>query len=511
MKHSTKKKKRSRPANQVVVQRTAREEEDSEERGVLKSLMEAFTSVSLEEAASAYRESKGDPNKAAEILASSMEIAEDNATSCSSSSGSVGTSSSSGSAYMEAFMEAHGDINGVHGRGLKGTRQKKKFVASTGTVSTVLGKGYVMSSPRKDSFKENGHMKVHPSKEEAEQFLCSMLGDDCELSMAVVRDVLCQCGFNIEKALNSLLELSASPYELLRNSQSCEQTVDKKEDVQFLLECNDSSTDRTSDSTSHTSESELHDVWSTGFPYRNYSEVLTGPEINSRAGPRTSESELPQLVLESLFNMPKSSEHEPNSMNWRDVAKKMISLGQRSESEPADAVDLEQANDKGDDYHVCRKAANQHWDSMKSYYQKAAAAFSNGERSYAACLSKQGRICYKLAQEADKKASLEIFKARNKSIENVITIDLHGQHVKQAMRLLKVHLLFGAYACSVQNFRVITGCGSHGAGKSKLKQSVINLVESEGIEWKEENRGTVLIKLGGQREFSFLESGSDSE
>lgn len=27
----------------------------------------------------------------------------------------------------------------------------------------------------------------------------------------------------------------------------------------------------------------------------------------------------------------------------------------------------------------------------------------------------------------------------------MITIDLHGQHVKQAMRLLKLHLLFGAY------------------------------------------------------------------
>ena len=30
---------------------------------------------------------------------------------------------------------------------------------------------------------------------------------------------------------------------------------------------------------------------------------------------------------------------------------------------------------------------------------------------------------------------------RNKNIQNVISIDLHGQHVKQAMRLLKMHLL----------------------------------------------------------------------
>lgn len=109
---------------------------------------------------------------------------------------------------------------------------------------------------------------------------------------------------------------------------------------------------------------------------------------------------------------------------------------------------------------------------------------------------------------------------RNKNIENVITIDLHGQHVKQAMRLLKFHLLLpckrllipgcwhfsalisisrenfllidqlAGYAwlvfatilrisCTVfwfflaiQKLKVITGCGSHGVGKSKLKQSV---------------------------------------
>lgn len=116
-----------------------------------------------------------------------------------------------------------------------------------------------------------------------------------------------------------------------------------------------------------------------------------------------------------------------------------------------------------------------------------------------------------MAREADEKASQEIFKARNKNIENVITIDLHGQHVKQAIKFLKVHLLFGAYVRSVQIFRVITGCGSHGVGKSKLKQSVINVIEREGIEWSEENRGSVLIRLDGQREFAFLESENDSD
>ncbi|CAL5386435.1 unnamed protein product [Camellia sinensis] len=539
MKHS-KKKKRSRPTNQVGVKGAAREGE-SEERRVVKSLMESFTSVSIEEASSAYREANGDPSKAAEILGELLEIADDQATSCSGSSSSLGPSSA------EVFMDANCGGSGVRGRGFRGTNKQKKVIASTGTVSTILGKEYVRSSPRKDSYKPlKGYAYGPANKGDAEQFLCSMLGDDCELSMAVVRDVLCQCGYDVEKctgvgyrqvhaedvgfisspnyrirglcyevckimALNALLELSASSLEQSKNGQSCERTANNKEDTQYFLECSDNLTDRVSDSTSQTSESEIQDsMWSMDR-CRNYSEVLTGSKVHSPTDPRSSELELPQKVLESLFNMSKSSKHEPNTMNWRDVVKKMESVGQRFDYDPADATEPEHIHAKGDAYQVHRKAATQHWDSMKSYYQKAATAFSNGEREYAAYLSEQGRSYNKMAREADEKASQEIFKARNKNIENVITIDLHGQHVKQAIKFLKVHLLFGAYVRSVQIFRVITGCGSHGVGKSKLKQSVINLVEREGIEWSEENRGSVLIRLDGQREFAFLESENDSD
>jgi hypothetical protein len=40
-----------------------------------------------------------------------------------------------------------------------------------------------------------GTGKKAADREKAEQFLSSMLGDDCELSMAVVRDVLCEYFF----------------------------------------------------------------------------------------------------------------------------------------------------------------------------------------------------------------------------------------------------------------------------------------------------------------------------
>ncbi|TYH52992.1 hypothetical protein ES332_D09G067200v1 [Gossypium tomentosum] len=44
-----------------------------------------------------------------------------------------------------------------------------------------------------------------------------------------------------------------------------------------------------------------------------------------------------------------------------------------------------------------------------------------------------------------------------------------------------------------------------------LSDQVTKLLEKEGIQWREENRGTILIKLDGYREFSFLESNSDTE
>ncbi|GKU93362.1 hypothetical protein SLEP1_g6960 [Rubroshorea leprosula] len=227
----------------------------------------------------------------------------------------------------------------------------------------------------------------------------------------------------------------------------------------MIIEQFENLTDRESECTSYSSEAELQDsIWSLNYDSRNYSKVRTSSEAVSPMSPTSNVSDLPQKVLESLFNFPKSAEHDPRTMNWRNVVKKMRSLGPGFDVCTSRVAEHQQDSyAKGDEYHVLRKTANEHWDSMRSYYQKAAVAHSKGQWEYAAYLSDQGKIQAKLARAADEKASQDIFKARNKGIENAMTIDLHGQHLKQAMRLLKLHLLFGTYVHSIQTLRVITG------------------------------------------------------
>ncbi|CAI9778711.1 unnamed protein product [Fraxinus pennsylvanica] len=517
----SKKKKRSRVSKKEKAKSPAASSESSNENveRVLKNLTEAFSSVSLEQAASAYKEVNGDPNRAAEILAKAVESAvdEDHSTSCSSSSANynMDTSSSSNGNYnvdtsssssASEFVQANDCVQ--QGFKLNSKIRSKKVVATAGMVATMLGKDYVRSTPNKSSLKWKGFHEDSWSREDKEQFLCSMLGSECDLNLGVIRDVLCQCGYDFEKALDVLLELSGSSS---KQSKCCYDSTDG-EDAQFLLESNGSLSDEILNSTSHPSEIEVQDnVSPTVNLFRNLSEVSTASESHCLKETGNSESELPLEVLKSLFNMPtpKNAEHEPNTMNWRNVVKKMESLGQRLE--PGGGEQEQSLHAKGDEYKAFRVTAKQHWESMNSYYQKAATAFANGEREYASYLSEQGRLHNKRAQEADEKASQDIFTARNKNIENMITIDLHGQHIKQAMRLLKLHLLFGACVRSVQLFRVITGCGRHGVGRSKLKNSVIGLLQKEGITWCEENSGTLIIRLDGRSNFNFLDCDSDSE
>ncbi|KAM7256144.1 hypothetical protein ACFE04_011885 [Oxalis oulophora] len=480
----------------------------------IQSLIDAFgSSVSIDDARSALNDANGDVNVAGDILNKLLVMAANkddgdgegegdypsmvSGTDWSSSCEASGSSSS----WTSSVSGSSEDQDAVAITGLK---QKKRVIAATGTVSTMLGKDYV----KKVSPRVNGKLKekfgTGENKEEAEQFLCSMLGDDCELGMAVVRDVLCQCGFNVDKALDVLLDLSTS---------ASEESIDVQNKGGRGQMRGDYLANGTSDCTSQSSEADLHDsIWSIDNGLRSYAKVLTSSEAPRPTITRSNESDMPYEVLESLFNISPSSEHEPSTMDWSKVVKKMQSLGPAMNFNSSSVAEsLPETCGKVDDYHLYREPAKRQWEAMKSYYQKAATAYSNGNKAYAAYLSDQAKLKNRYAKGAEERASQDIFKSRNKGIENVITIDLHGQHVKPAMKMLKRHLLLVSFVSSIQTLRVITGCGSHGVGKSVVKQSVVKLLEKEGLKWSEENKGTVLIEMNGCRELSFLDSESDIE
>lgn len=162
------------------------------EKNVIESLMEAFCSVSMEEATVAYKVAGGDLNKAADILSDLVESADDPSTS-SVMSGSSGSTSEYGAGSSSSCSE---DL--TRERWFKGSKQNR-VIAATGMVSSVIGKDYMKPNPvhkeyplmqRSKELCRNG--KKAADREKAEQFLNSMLGDDCDLSMAVVRDVLCE-------------------------------------------------------------------------------------------------------------------------------------------------------------------------------------------------------------------------------------------------------------------------------------------------------------------------------
>ncbi|MCL7038228.1 hypothetical protein MKW94_016197, partial [Papaver nudicaule] len=220
------------PRKKKKPQKVNGEEEINKEERDVKCLAEAFSLVSIEEVNSAYKEAQGDTNRAAEILSDLMTDTDSSrgggSGACSSSTSSSFFESSSNnseermtsssSSSSEMFWES--DIQRVQDSSVGFVDWKqKRVIATAGTVSSVLGKDYVRSSPLdkergrgggggggeqqqynspkwKHSCVVNG---VTVGNEEAEQFLFSMLGDGCDLSMAVVRDVFCQCGYDVEK------------------------------------------------------------------------------------------------------------------------------------------------------------------------------------------------------------------------------------------------------------------------------------------------------------------------
>ncbi|KAK8956914.1 hypothetical protein KSP39_PZI001514 [Platanthera zijinensis] len=203
-------------------------------------------------------------------------------------------------------------------------------------------------------------------------------------------------------------------------------------------------------STYYLSAKEHDNMRYVGSGCRDYLKVPLKMEDRFSSTTGTVIHDLQQMVLESLFSNTPKAPNVRNTKSWKEVVKRVESFGQGL------GVSFEDFAEP----------------LSESRIGQATLEYSRGERAHASYLSEKGKFYKNLAHEADEKASQEIFKSRNKGIRNTVTIDLHGQHVKQAVRLLKLHLLLFAYIPSVQFLKVITGCGADSLGLGRLKRAV---------------------------------------
>ncbi|KAI3496390.1 hypothetical protein L1887_38751 [Cichorium endivia] len=277
----------------------------------------------------------------------------------------------------------------------------------------------------------------------------------------------------------------------------------------------DSSWIFTDDASSSNSDVSYSDSICSISSRRSYKDVVANGGTRPPSGPEIScEQAQTRDVLEAVDIKGKSPLQEPD--NWEIVAKK------ESRKEKLDYPSKQHYLPE-DCYQKYRNTASQHWDAANAFYDKARIARASGKWEDAKNFSIQGRMCEEKARQADETASKDIFDSRlnqlidlgssckiwgerrgrggtqklnpltqltssirdlflwkdrlfslkhmNKGFENSMTIDLHGQHVKEGVKILKHHLVFGVYRRSLLQLRVITGYGSHGTGPSELKQS----------------------------------------
>ncbi|KAF6142037.1 hypothetical protein GIB67_038005 [Kingdonia uniflora] len=104
----------------------------------------------------------------------------------------------------------------------------------------------------------------------------------------------------------------------------------------------------------------------------------------------------------------------------------------------------------------------------------------------------KGQFYNNKAREADEKSAQKTLECRKSEAQDEVTIDVHDQDAKGAIRLLKSHLTSLADQC----LKVIVQTDAEDTSKRSLKRLVLKLLEKESIRWTEEgNGGTILINV----------------
>lgn len=461
---------------------------DDEERA-LKSLLDAFgSSFSLKEIASVFCKADCDPSLAGEMLYDIQNCNEafkihgsDGDSKCVISSVSSSTTVSEGSCYINA------DANS------KASKIKQQAV-SIGSISSVLGKSYLRSSP---SFTETTKekplvldvsevMSVGSSEEctsvkdailekDFENFLLEMLGSGFQLDRGVVHEVLGQCGYDMEKSLEVLLDRTTK-------------RVDRRDTARKGI-IGESATVSAKDVMAE-----------------------NGGLTNGSDAPRQQDKryEKQKEILVSLFSAPEipSEPERPPKVRRPRIRRAgyfdpvvdgpLMDPFEESDSKTLD-MELYDIGDKDDTYAALRQAVEEYRGMMKEYYKAAAEAFAKGEKARARTLLEQGQFFHEKARQADEESAQRIFEISGKDCareDAVLSLDLKSHDPKGAIHLLKCHLRSLSGIPSFTHLKIIIGVDEDDVSRKARKRLVLKLLDRESIKWTEdEASGMISIRL----------------
>ncbi|KAH9620359.1 hypothetical protein KSS87_002043 [Heliosperma pusillum] len=439
----------------------------------LKSLLDAFGSkFSLEDIASAFCKAGRDPALAGQILSGTQQSPSTHK--MHASNVPLTNRTHSRASKVNGFSETHH----ANGRGLKATISKRN-PASMGTVSGVLGNYYVWRAAKSNgnpnetkplkvdasdfsmpvsytdhsleskdanlrTFEDSSLKKDSDMNDDVENFLFEMLGRGFQLERSAIHEVLGQCGYDMKKSLETLLDLAA-------------ETLDKQYDV-------------------HKSNN-LHSDSRT-FSSRNQQKVAESNRLGNNAVNLMQPSgiyEQQQEVLTSLFHAPERSGSTVSASIKKSARSSRAPEGMLAElpedisyehtaipTRPRFAKVIVEADD--DPYQILRKAVKEHRDTMKEYYRAATEAFASGDRAKATLLLEKGQFFYNKAREADEESASKIFETSgNDEVQDDMSLDLQDHQAREAIQLVKCHLrTLSGISCEsshlLQMFVLISRC-----------------------------------------------------
>ncbi|KAA8523881.1 hypothetical protein F0562_010304 [Nyssa sinensis] len=459
----------------------------------LEQLLEAFGSMaSLEDIASAYCQAGRNVYTASEILCNLQGSTSTCASMDELEGASVSLEQSTDNSFDKPDYAARNSISS----------KPKKCSVSMGTVSGVIGRDYARPRPLKnESCKVTKPLKLN-SKElpmsniwcekdspntaargetmhkDVEGFLFSMLGDGFQLDMNVIREVLGFCGYDIKKSMEKLLDISASTLE--------------KSDTVF-------------GTTTQIPPEKFPDLKSPLCQVKCMDSDLSD-KARSMTRNENDRYALQKEVLESLFNVPERLEEAPKRTRPVKEVRRSRASGQvvveplkdtTTEYKAATAkpqVSEDENEESEDSYKMLRKAVKEYWITMKEYYKAAVDAFAKGDHARANKFLEEGHFFKKKAQDADEKSAQKILETRDD--EEEVSLDLHEHEPKEAIRLLRVHLISLSGIPSIQHLKVIVRIDDEDTKGGARKRLIMKFLERESIKWTEEGNGwTILIRI----------------